>query len=260
MIEVMVVNPRKKGKRATVRPASRKTKKNGKKNTKKGSVKMARRKSTRRARKNSWPDSRAGHKKAAKKGWRIRKTTYAPPSYRKSKRRKTTKRNPTYRNYTYSAPKTGIKEFATDVATIPNIAGAAIGAVTVVVVPKLLHMNDGSWKELGVGAGTAIIGGYGIAYTVDREAGKAFATIGLGVVALRGIKYLLGGDKGKYGKYLAGTQDDFVQDAIGELEGLADIGSDEYELFGVGQDSEDDLDMLFGEDDGGLMPTFAGMQ
>ena len=228
-----------------------------------------RRKSTRRkSRKNSWYDDSRRHSAAARKGWKTRRNSwYDDSSGHSAAARKgwKTRRNPTYAN-PVNVSLAGVWGFTRDTFTIPTVIGGVVGAVTTIAVPKMFKLNDGSWKEILSSVAVVGVGGYAISEFVDEQAGYAFAITGAAVVGMKLLR--IGLSKTAWGKkassYLSGTQEDLVEGSVDEFMGLSDFDiedtSDEYELFGVGEDSSDEaLDELFGEDDGALVPTFSGV-
>ena len=215
------------------------------------SAKRTSKKSSRRRRSNAWYDDSAGHAAAARKGWKTRR-----------RRRNPSSANPV--NLSVS----GIWSFTKSTFTLNTVGGGVVGAVATIAVPKIFHLNDGSWKEILSSVAVVGVGGYLIAEFVDEQAGYAFAVTGAAVVGMKllriGLAHTAFGKKAA--SYLGGTQEETVEGSIDEFMGLADfdIGeedtSDEYELFGLGQDEEDEaLDELFGEEDGALVPTFSGV-
>lgn len=151
----------------------------------------------------SWYNSRAGHKRAAKKGWRKRR------SYR---------RNPGLGGI---VPRHVSQ--VTHGATFMEIAVAGIGVVAALTVPQLLKWHTG-WKYIAAGVLTSVVGGWVIG-SANKTAGKVFFIASLGTTLVMAARMFL------WKKSATGLfgQDDWEEDLFGEDEEL--FGEDE-ELFG----------------------------
>lgn len=174
----------------------------------------------RRRRSNAWPGHRAGHRRAALKGWRRRKRANAPaaaPRRRRRTRRNTwfghprlharasrkgwarrrRQRNPMV-GYTprrrrrarwYDNPRAGAMRRPTlarpfdFMSDMPMYLSAGAGAASTIVAPRLLPVTyRGPWVDFGVQAAVAFGGGALVWNMGGARNGQAFILGGVGAI------------------------------------------------------------------------------
>lgn len=188
---------------------------------------------------------------AAKKGWRNRKRSKGRVSRRRNvrpRRYRYRRSNPGFGNLAprriWSGMPTGFRSLT------KNIAGGAVGGIAANKLPELFGVRKYSVADIGISAGSTVIGGVILNKYVNRDVAMGYATVGGLVTAVKFIRMILGGRVN-----FLGGEDDLDQ----MIFGVGDSELYEDELDEEMMDILDEEDSLVGDEEVIIPTAFTGL-